>query len=188
MTITTNDVTMNIVIMRKQLEKERKRTMTGYIIGQYVGYFAIMLIGTVLGIIFAKKAAGWILFLLGAGITLLSLIGTQKQMNALSSWGFKTSSTTYWIIYIALVLVGIIVINLRRNSDYSGNSSYPGSSGESESVIVPKPKTGEKKQRQVNSRPQPQPVEETYWKCAHCGVENSSNYGQCKKCGTYRNN
>ena len=24
------------------------------------------------------------------------------------------------------------------------------------------------------------------WLCGNCGAENSNNYGQCKKCGTYR--
>ena len=33
---------------------------------------------------------------------------------------------------------------------------------------------------------EPEPVSEGLWVCKNCGTHNKKEYGQCKKCGTYR--
>ena len=47
---------------------------------QLIGYFFIMILFTGLGIVFAKKAAGWILLAVGALIQLVSLYGMKTQL------------------------------------------------------------------------------------------------------------
>ena len=65
-----------------------------------------MIIFMVLAIKFAKKRAGWILFIVGAVIQLLSLIGSAG-----------TSNSTMWIIYFIILIVTGLVILLRSNNN-----------------------------------------------------------------------
>ena len=85
-----------------------------YLIGNYIGYFLVMLIFLTLAVIFAKKAFGWLLYTAGAVIQLFSLIGNQRN---LSMFGLGSTMTGYWIVYFLLLCVGAALICVRRRSE-----------------------------------------------------------------------
>ena len=161
--------------------------MIGYWIGAFAGFFWIMALCEIIAIIVARKFISWTLFLLGSGLTLLSLMGHQKQANLYRSFGFESNLTPYWVVFGVLLAVGAVIIASRIEScEYAREYAKNKESKKEESVVVPEKKVQEKTPKQVVSRPRPVPVEESPWKCPNCGIENSSNYGQCKKCGSYR--
>ena len=87
---------------------------TVYFLGSALGYFIILIVATILGIIFAKKTAGWILFGTGAVVQLISLIGLQKQYSMYGGLAAKQLLRGYWITFIVILLIGGIAIASRR--------------------------------------------------------------------------
>ena len=82
-----------------------------------LGYFAPMLILVILGCVFAKKALGWILYLVGVGVTLLSLIGRARQAALYAQYGIvDQSAPLMWGIFFVILVVGASVIIRRRNN------------------------------------------------------------------------
>ena len=83
-------------------------------IGGYFGYYFIMLVFMILGIIFAKRRAlGWILYAIGGGLQLLSLIGSTAK---LARYGFGTSYLMpRWIGFVVILLVSGVIITVRHD-------------------------------------------------------------------------
>ena len=81
-----------------------------YSISNYIGYFLILLIFLIAAIIIGKKLAGWIVYGIGAFIQLLSLYGNYQSYSAM---GFGSAMSSYWLIYIILLILSAIIIVLR---------------------------------------------------------------------------
>lgn len=79
---------------------------------QYLGYFFIMLIFMILAIVTAKTKAAWILYITGAVVQLLSLIGIQK---AAQIYGGTDVPSGYAICYILLLAISAVLIAVRRS-------------------------------------------------------------------------
>lgn len=95
--------------------------MSVYLLGQYLGYFALFIITSIIAIICAKKKRAWIWFAIGALPTLLSLIGKQRTYDAI---GFGAGNmTTYWFIYFALFFATAIVIIIRYKKAHPDDTS-----------------------------------------------------------------
>ena len=77
----------------------------------YIGYFLIMIICDVVAIVFAKSKISWIIYVIGAMIQLMSLVGNEK---AASMSGVDT--TLDWIVYFFLLIVAAIIIIARNKS------------------------------------------------------------------------
>ena len=85
-----------------------------YYIGNVFGFFLIMIIFEVLALIFAKKKVlAWLLYGIGAGITLLSLIGQSNSVMIGMVGGFIIS---LWVWYVVLLVAGAVGIITRRKS------------------------------------------------------------------------
>lgn len=77
----------------------------------YIGYFWILIVFLILAIILAKKLYSWIFYLLGAGITFLSLYGNQKSYIAYyGEYLSKDYIRPYWITYIVLLALGAFLM------------------------------------------------------------------------------
>lgn len=83
---------------------------------QLIGYFFIMILFTGLGIVFAKKAAGWILLAVGALIQLVSLYGMKTQLSLLRVNGGNIPGI-YWVVFFLILVIGISVISIRRSKN-----------------------------------------------------------------------
>ena len=83
---------------------------------QLIGYFFIMILFTGLGIVFAKKAAGWILLAVGALIQLVSLYGMKMQLSLLGVNGGNIPGI-YWVAFFLILVIGISVISIRRSKN-----------------------------------------------------------------------
>ena len=83
-------------------------------IGGYFGYYFIMLVFMILGIIFTKRRAlGGILYAIGGGLQLLSLIGSTAK---LARYGFGTSYLMpRWIGFVVILLVSGVIITVRHD-------------------------------------------------------------------------
>lgn len=82
-----------------------------YTLGNFIGYFLIMIIFLSIGIISGKSKGAWIWYSIGAVLQLLSLIGNQATANM---YGKDTS--LYWVIYILLLIIAAGIINSRYNN------------------------------------------------------------------------
>ncbi len=85
-----------------------------YAFFNYVGYFFILIIFLIIAIILSKKLYSWVFYIIGATITLLSLLGSQKSYNDY----FGESLTEdimcpYWTIYIILLGVSAVIMIFR---------------------------------------------------------------------------
>lgn len=79
-----------------------------------LGFFLPMLV--ILGCVFVQQKTGWILYLVGAGLLLLSLLGRAKQAAMFAQYGIVDRSVPImWIIYIVILVVGAAVICARRS-------------------------------------------------------------------------
>lgn len=83
---------------------------------QLIGYFFIMILFTGLGIVFAKKTAGWILLAVGALIQLVSLYGMKTQLKLLGVNGGNIPGI-YWVVFFLILVIGISVISIRRSKN-----------------------------------------------------------------------
>ncbi|MBR5518209.1 MAG: hypothetical protein IKV86_04195 [Clostridia bacterium] len=77
-----------------------------YILSNFVGYFTIMIIASIISIV----TISWVWYIIGAGIQLFSLIGLQGRMN---SFGVGDDMITLWIIYVVLLVLVAFLIHLR---------------------------------------------------------------------------
>lgn len=79
-----------------------------------MGYFLVLIVFMVLGIVFAKRgAAGWILYTVGAVLQFISQIGRQRQ---LAYYGFGASyMAPTWIIFLVILAVSAVIIVVRRS-------------------------------------------------------------------------
>ena len=82
-----------------------------YLISSYLGYFLVMIAFMVIAILIAKHKASWLVYVAGAGIQLLSLIGNQMTANMLG-----ISIAPRWIIYIVLLIVAALIIDKRQKN------------------------------------------------------------------------
>lgn len=89
--------------------------LSTYAIGGVIGYFLIMLVFVVLGIIFAKRALGWILYVVGAVLQLISLLGMYRKYTYFYGTTGAQAMTTYWIVYALILVAGGIIIAIRRS-------------------------------------------------------------------------
>ena len=90
-----------------------------YTLFGYLGYFAIMIICCVIAIILAKKLCAWIIYAIGAIITLLSLKGNMsasENMYGAVDWNVMGP---YWLIYFVLLIVSGIIILMRYTKSKS---------------------------------------------------------------------
>lgn len=93
-----------------------------YTITNYIGYFLVLILFSILAIIFAKKLFSWIFYLLGAGITLISLMGTQETYDY---YGREDYFVPYWIVYFILLIIVAIIMMVRYNSsEDAASKSY----------------------------------------------------------------
>lgn len=81
-------------------------------IAYLIGYFLLMLVAIGVAIIVSGNKKSWGLFLIGALVQLLSLIGHQKSATANG-----TDITLYWVIYLVLLIVGAILVACRPSRD-----------------------------------------------------------------------
>ena len=79
-----------------------------------IGYFFIMILFTGLGIVVAKKAAGWILLAVGALIQLVSLYGMKTELKLLGVNGGNIPGI-YWVAFFQILIMGFVVISIRRS-------------------------------------------------------------------------
>ena len=88
-----------------------------YYIGNMIGFFLVMIICEVLAVVFAKKKVlAWLLYGIGAGITLLSLIGQSNSVMISMVGGFIFS---LWVWYVVLLVAGAVGIITRRKTAHS---------------------------------------------------------------------
>lgn len=80
-----------------------------YMVGSTIGYFIFLIIAVILGIVFAKSPAGWIIYGIVSALYLFAMISYQNNANII---GMKT--TGGWTIYILLLVIGAIGIIIRR--------------------------------------------------------------------------
>ena len=73
-----------------------------------------MIICVVIGIILAKKGkAGWIVYLAGAALTVLSIIGRVRSERMM--WGQTSSFTSAYLgVFVGLAAIGAVLIGIRR--------------------------------------------------------------------------
>ncbi len=84
-----------------------------YQISGLFGYFLIMIIAILIGTFVSNKKISWVIFAVGAILTLISLIGKQRSLSAL---GLSGAMTLYWIVYVILLIGGAALVGLvRRN-------------------------------------------------------------------------
>lgn len=76
-----------------------------------LGFFTPMLILMALAIIFAKHKGGWVLYAIGIGFTLLSIIGHQRN---LTFWGQENMIAPYWIVFVVLLIASTSIMILRN--------------------------------------------------------------------------
>lgn len=91
--------------------------MGNYIIGQFFGYFFVMLVFMILGIIFAKRPVlGWILYIIGGVLQLISLIGNARR---LAYYGLGASNMgSYWVVYIVIMVIcGVVIMTRHSKAD-----------------------------------------------------------------------
>lgn len=79
------------------------------VVGNCIGYFAVLGIFLVLAVVKACKKSAWPLFFTGAGIQLLAMIGTLAESGTIN-W-------IYWIVYVILLAVAAFQIRRRREND-----------------------------------------------------------------------
>ena len=79
-----------------------------YQLASCLGYFLVMLIFMGIAIALAKSKASWVLYIIGAVIQFISLLGNQKTATISG-----TNMTLYWLVYFGLLVVPAIIIRKR---------------------------------------------------------------------------
>ena len=97
---------------------------------EYAAYFIVMIACCTVAIVFSKRLFAWFIFLPGALIQLLSLVGMRKQLisnytyylssyssNYYNTEAVSTAMRPYWIIYVFLFVATALtlIIVYRRN-------------------------------------------------------------------------
>lgn len=106
----------------------------------YSSYFFVFIIFLILSVICVKKYLAWILYLIGAVLTLISLLGQEKFYN--NYYGSQIAGeemTPYWIIYFTLLGVFAFIIFKRHYSSKEQKCD----NGKKESKIVENNNTSE---------------------------------------------
>lgn len=73
----------------------------------YLGYFLVMIIFMIVAIVAAKNAFGWVCYVVGAVLQLISLLGNITA---------SVDMTLHWIIYFGLLFVTAVIAVKRSDS------------------------------------------------------------------------
>ena len=125
----------------------------------FASYFLIMIACSIVAIIFSKRLFSWCIFLPGAFIQLLALIGTRKELirnysYSLGDYNTRVVNATmlpYWIVYVLLFIITSLILILV----YRHNSIIYRCTRKDKYAIV----------------------------CERCGNEFNKNEARCPKCG-----
>lgn len=106
-----NIIILNILGFYKKGDKMTLNMYQTFSIGYHIGYFLPMIILMILAIIFAKRKAMWFLFIGGAVIQLISILGTQfSELSFL----YESQTETNWFIYLLITFFSALFIWVRR--------------------------------------------------------------------------
>ena len=75
-----------------------------------MGYFAILIIFSVVAIIFAKKWYSWIIYAIGVVVTYISISGNQKKYDML---GLPNATKSLWTTFFIISIIGAAIILFR---------------------------------------------------------------------------
>lgn len=145
-----------------------------YNIMSYVGYFAILLIFSILAIIFSKKLHSWIWYSIGVVITLISLLGNQKSYeNFLGSDFADKMMAPYWTIYVVILGIVAIIIFTRCYISKAKKLDTENAENVSEENIDNTSEDSSLNNENINTNTK---------KCKYCGKKVSSSIERCE-CG-----
>lgn len=87
-----------------------------YILGFAVGANWLMILCCIIGILLAKKGnAGWIVYGIGAALTVLSVFGRISSENAVYGQ-MSPFSTIYLVTFIIVAVLGFVLIQRKKKS------------------------------------------------------------------------
>jgi len=94
---------------------------SAYMLGNLFGFFLVMIICDILAIIFACKVVAWPIYGIGAGLTLISLIGSARSLMVAL---FPEYFSIQLICYAVLLFIGAFFIVRRRRKEYREYREY----------------------------------------------------------------